>query len=177
MSERWLPAVGWEGSYEVSDLGRVRSVERIITQLSRSGNLYQRRIPPKILSPVVNGSGYFQVCLSNGYPARRQHVHTLILNAFVGPKPENMEACHGLGGNLDNRVTNLRWDTRQKNIGDRDRSGHTPRGEHHGIAKLTTSQVVAIRNSDRPRRELALSYGVSKGEIGNIINRKVWAHV
>lgn len=113
--EEWRPVLGWEGLYEVSDLGRVRS-------LSRGG--YRGRI----IKPYLNRKDYprLMVALCDG---KRKHggrqafptVHRIVLEAFVGPRPDGMEACHYNGDACDNRLKNLRWDTKMGNVADRRR--------------------------------------------------------
>lgn len=99
---RWLPVVRWEGVYEVSDAGAIRRV----------GSDQPRAAHP-------NHRGYLGVILSQG-PRRAQVTnHRAVLEAFVGPCPEGMQACHNNGDCADNRLANLRWDTPQGNAQDR----------------------------------------------------------
>ena len=89
---------------------------------------------------------------------RRVAVHRLVLLAFVGPCPEGMECCHGPGGPADNRLTNLRWDTRGANRLDAYDDSATRGAYAHPNAKLTPEQVNEIR--------AAISGGMSNGAIG-----------
>lgn len=117
-AERWVPVPGHEGIYEVSDLGRVRSVPRVATH--RNGS--SRRVDGKIRRLVPNGR-YLKVQLSTADGSRRTHwVHRLVLLAFVGDAP-GMNACHGNGDGRDNRLVNLRWDTPHENQMDKTRHG------------------------------------------------------
>ena len=100
MSERWLPAPGWEDRYQVSDLGRVANLDGHVL-----------RVAPQ-------HSGHLRVALWRNNRAHLAQVHRLVLLAFVGPCPEGMETCHGNGDPTDNRVANLRWDTRSANLMD-----------------------------------------------------------
>ena len=106
--EVWRPVVGYEGVYSVSDLGRVRRDEA-------STNTR----PGRILSGIVDKDGYLMVNLSRQNTARRRKVHRLVLEAFVGPCPDEMEACHFPDRTRsNNRLANLRWDTRKANWSD-----------------------------------------------------------
>lgn len=118
--ERWLPVVGYEGLYEVSDHGRVRSLDR---EYTRSDGVRTRR-SGRVLKPVPNSNGRHQVylCVPGG-KQRPQLVHRLVLEAFVGQCPEGMEACHKDDDHVNNNLSNLRWDTRQGNYDDRVRNG------------------------------------------------------
>lgn len=131
-AERWRPVPGYTGYYEVSDLGRVRSVDRTVTD--KRGRA--RRLRGVIHKPYLdrNGRPAVRLCIGRVYKCRQ--VHQLVLEAFIGARPAKMEACHNNGDKTDNRLINLRWDTRSQNIRDRVRHGthqmrnrtHCPRG-------------------------------------------------
>jgi hypothetical protein len=113
--ENWKAIPGWDGLYEVSDAGQVRSIDRVVK--GRSG---PTRYKGRILKPGQTTS-YAMVTLVETGVGRRQcaYVHDLVLLAFVGPKPSEMEVCHGPKGALDNSLANLRYDTRSANALDR----------------------------------------------------------
>lgn len=113
--EEWRPVVGYEGYYEVSDLGRVRSVDRV----SNIG----RRLKGKAMKQTAGSHGYLSVSLSREGVVKVRTVHSLVLEAFVGARPEGMEGCHGPNGVGDNRLSQLRWDSRRENALDRVRHG------------------------------------------------------
>lgn len=119
--EEWRAVVGFEGSYEVSDLGRVRSLDRVehFQRVdARSGKLVSvsRRHKGVLLVPEkVKKSGYLRVQLGKG---NKLYVHALVLTAFTGPCPDGFEGCHGDGDRTNNREPNLRWDTRRENVAD-----------------------------------------------------------
>ena len=119
MTETWRPVVGYEGLYEVSDRGHVRSVARFVR--GRAGAPSPR--VSRALERSANTHGYLHVSLSRENRRRTSYVHALVLQAFVGPKPEGMEACHADGDKRNNAVENLRWDTRSENAKDRVRHG------------------------------------------------------
>ncbi len=114
-AEVWRPIPKWEGLYEVSDQGRVRSLTRWVK--GRQGlTQYQGRV----LKPGY-GAKYALVTLAETGRGRRQqfYVHDLVLLVFVGPKPAGQEVCHGPTGRTDNTLVNLRYDTRSANAQDR----------------------------------------------------------
>lgn len=127
--ERWRPVVGYEGLYEVSDLGRVRSLDYVDAR----GRLWQGG--PRKSHPNVR-SGHPQIHLGRHGRRRMAYVHRLVLLAFVGPCPPGMEACHNDGNPTNNTLANLRWATRADNNLDRVRHGthnntrktHCPQG-------------------------------------------------
>lgn len=107
--ERWLPVVGYEGRYEVSDLGRVR-------ERTGFGLVFM-----KPLTPLPSGHLRFSVS-GMGKPRGQRYVHRAVLEAFVGPCPPGMECCHWDDDPANNRLENLRWDTPSGNARDRVRN-------------------------------------------------------
>lgn len=118
-SEEWKDIPGWTGEYQASSLGRIRSLDREITY--PNGKLFSRK--GKILSGSVNNSGYRAVSLFRNQTEKRFTVHSLVLMAFVGPRQGGMQACHWDGNRLNNRLSNLRWDTVESNHADKKRHG------------------------------------------------------
>lgn len=180
--ERWLPVVGWEGRYEASDRGRVRSLERRVEYMP--GRV--RTCAARIMRQSPDKDGYLNVNLApgaNGLRASKTRVHRIVLAAFVGPCPEGMEGCHGPGGRGNNRLGNLRWDTHTSNIGDKVAQGTAQRGEKNGWTRLTADQVTEIRalmGGGWRRRDtagIAARFGVSEGHLYSIHYRKCWAHL
>lgn len=116
--ERWA-VIPFCSGYEASSLGRVRSVDRVIM---RSNGQPQRR-RGQILSLIVRSDGRPTVCVSRGKHRTKRFVHHLVLEAFVGPRPEGMECCHDDDDPANNRLENLRWDTHSSNLNDRIKNG------------------------------------------------------
>lgn len=157
MKEAWKPVVDYEGYYEVSNLGRVRSVDRVVR-----GRLYKSRIlkPNWTGNPI--GTRYLCVGISKNGVARTTTVHRLVLEAWVGPCPDGCEACHGSGGNTDNSLDNLRWDTHESNCCDRFNDGFDPR--------------LRVKRSDGEEfdsiKEAAKFTGCNNGSISYVCNGK-----
>lgn len=174
MTEEWRPVVGFEGFYEVSSLGRVRSLVRQTRAGVRGG---------KMMSPQVDRRGYASVVLTAIALHRREtrYLHDLVLSAFVGPRPDGMDACHDPDPDRSNcRVDNLRWDTRRGNLADKQHHGTQTRGEGHPVAKLTELQVVEILRqaaAGNRQADIARCFGVTAGQIWLIVHRKQWRHV
>ena len=119
MPEQWKPVVGYEGLYEVSDHGRVRSLDKEVkSAVCRKGSRIRRG---KILQPVRTPKGYLTAALyRNGKASRkRQYVHRLVLEAFTGPCPEGMECRHIDGDSQNNNHSNLQWSTHKENCQDK----------------------------------------------------------
>lgn len=114
MSEVWKPVCGYQGWYEVSRTGLVRSVDRITS----NGRLRRG----KTLSPITTQHGYLVVNLNRNGTSKQRFIHELVLESFVGPKPIGMVCCHGVQGQQVNCVENLSYKTQAENLGpDRNR--------------------------------------------------------
>lgn len=148
--EKWKPVLGYEGSYEVSDHGRVRSLGRHIA--TRWGG--SRWLPGRAMRPFVSDSGYSRITLTGKGNPRKFLVHRLVLESFVEKCPRDMEACHANGVPDDNRLQNLRWDTKSANNNDRVRHGthhhtrktHCPQGHPLDAPNLVMGH---LRNGQR----------------------------
>jgi hypothetical protein len=167
-SERWLPAPGYEGWYEVSNRGRVRNLYWVI-----KGRMW----PGKILAQPLSWGGYPSVRLRDAGKPKAFFVHLLVLTAFAGLCPEGQEALHGPGGRLDASIGNLHWGTRQENILDRIRDGTHNRGARHGMARLTQAQVDEMRArwaTGETQTLLASEFGTTVGHVSAIVRNKSW---
>lgn len=178
IEEEWRPVVGLVGLYEVSNLGRVRNVERTVWRRGGRGSdpdkLYASKCRSKVRTLYQTEDGYQQLKLTERGSIL---VHTLVLEALVGPCPDGKEACHDDGNPGNNKLSNLRWDSPAGNAADRTRHGRSARGENQGGAKLTAIDVVAIRASGARRCDLARQYGVTPENIGRIRKGETWRHV
>lgn len=119
-TENWKPVVGFEGLYEVSDQGRVRSLDHSTT--GKDGRT--RRYKGRVLVGSVDSSGRIQVVLSKEGKGHYRRVHRLVLEAFVGPCPPGYEGCHWDDDRSNNHLSNLRWDTSSANSMDLVRNGN-----------------------------------------------------
>lgn len=173
MTERWLPAPGFDG-YEVSSLGRVRSLDREEPLLSRWGQMTVRRYKGRILSLGWTTNGYRKVNLSR----ETVLVHRLTCEAFHGPAPTpEHEVAHGDGDRANNVEVNLRWATTTENQADRKLHGTYTFGETHSAAKLNDQQVREIKSSVGKAALIAPRFGVSVGTVWRIRRGTAWGHV
>ena len=130
----WRAVPGYEGIYEVSSAGEVRSLTR------RSRNQWNEfTITGKTLSPGINSQGRPAVVLSRDGKGKTWLVHRLVAMAFLGPCPPGYVVCHNNGDRTDNRAENLRWDSRSANAIDSIKHGthfsvritHCPQGHEY----------------------------------------------
>lgn len=124
--------------------------------------------------------GYLGVGIRNHQGRRKVCVHTLVLETYVGPRPEGME-CRHLDGNTANcDLNNLAWGTQDENVCDRIRHGRLPKGELHHKAKLTALQVVQIRKrrmNGESLGKLGKEFSITKTYVQRIASRLSWKHV
>lgn len=176
MTEIWKAVVGWEGLYEVSDLGRVRSLDRL-----RKGGAYPGNHGSKgrVLTPGMSGfkRRYAYVGLKRYGKIKNVGIHALVLTAFVGFCPKGKEGCHGKLGAEVNTFSNLRWGTKKENAADAKNDGTTARGERAGAAKLTEKAVHVIRSAPWTRQtasKLAERFGVRSSQIRRVRKGERW---
>lgn len=175
--EEWRPVVGYEGKYEVSSIGRVRSIRRLV-----AGGRYWNN--GKLLSPWVTKQGYLVVGLGRTDTGGRSSVHRLVAIAFL-PKPrKNQTDINHIDGIKSNNVaSNLEWCTRSENTKHAIRLGlfkpTVIRGQAVGTSKLKTSQAIEIRRraQTESRRALAAEFSVCPQTISNIKTGASWSHL
>lgn len=131
----------------------------------------------KTLVPMPDGDGYLSVGLFRHGKCARRKVHLLVLEAFVGPRPDGMEGCHGDGDVSNCWLENLRWDTKEANQADRLRHGTDCRGEKSPKAKLTEANARRIREriaAGERSTEIAKDYSISVSTVRGIKAGRLW---
>lgn len=162
--EIWKDIPGFEGRYQASNQGRVRSLSRKVTGKNPYTNKpFIRTVKGRILKPARYAkSGHVSVVLGHG--ENGSPIHQLVMLAFLGPKPNGKEVLHRNGDPTDNRLTNLHYGSRSENIIDVYYQGKKWR-------KLSVDDVINIRQEllrGVSCKELAQRYGVAIGTISNI---------
>lgn len=171
MEEQWRAVVGYEGAYEVSNLGRVRSVDRVTT--------HGRRWRGRMLRQRTTCWGYAEVQLRWGDQPEHKKIHTMVLEAFVGPRPEGLEARHRDDDKSNNQLDNLMWGTSAENKADAIANGRFARGERSGLAKIRDADVLIVLQAviEAPTRVVAQRFGVSSTAVSHLVQRRTFAHV
>lgn len=175
MTERWAPLPG-NADYEVSDLGRVRSLERVVHR--HDGK--PMRVPGRILKPYLTKRGYLRVSPAGTGPTP---VHRLVAAAFVScsSEPALMTVNHIDGDKTNNAATNLEWISASANIIHAHRIGLTNAvGSANPRAKIRESDVKLIRHLyglGHRQVDLAARFGIDQTGISGIVLRKTWKHV
>ena len=185
LPEEWKPVQGYENHYEVSSLGRVRSLMWGGPQGSKP------RPAPRFVQTAAREAGYLFVGLcKQNLPRKYLLVHRMVLEAFVG-SGVGMDAHHVDCEPRNNALSNLEWKSRQDNVGERDRAGHTARGsicgaalhpekvrgEKNGRATLTEDVVRSIRTraaNGEKQIDIARSLGCGESAVHKIVVRRTW---
>lgn len=165
--------------YEVSNLGRVRSIDRRVANNSNSGRL----IKGQILKQQTDKDGYLRVTLRFHGKYKGQMVHRLVALAFIDNTENKPTVNHKDGNKKNNNVKNLEWSTHKEQINHADDNGLRvmPKGEESYNATLTDNEVVELFNlyktGNYSQSELADRFNTTKSAIQGIIHGKSWKHL
>lgn len=165
-TEVWLPIKNYEGRYEVSNFGRVKSLTSGRQSIMRG-------------SRFANGMQYKRVTLTSkdGIKATK-YIHILVLETFIGPRPNGSWGLHNDGNVINCHLSNLRWGTSQENSLDRIKHGNSLPREKNPNAKLKPEEIKEIRHQYVPgivkQSDLAIMFGVSQVQISRIIRNSSW---
>ena len=144
MLEEWKPIFGYESFYEVSNLGRVRSLPRFVN----SGRVQGIR-KGKVLIPMVNGMNYEQVCLFVNKKRKNTLVHILVASHFLIKADSDLEVNHKDGNPRNNVINNLEWITHKKNM-----EHAVKTGLFHGrkvVCKTTGNRYLSVSEAARDK--------------------------
>lgn len=181
--EEWKPVVGYEGLYEISNTGRVKSTERATTVYDeRCSSLFQRFVAERMLKPVLKGIGYYQVSLckeSSDKPRTiNHHIHRLVAEAFIDNPENKREVNHINGVKTDNNLNNLEWATTSENRKHAYATGlkSNRKGPDASDSKLTHQQVgdvyYSLKMKLADQNQLAVKYNVCQQSISNLWRKK-----
>jgi hypothetical protein len=171
-NEHWKAVLGWEAYYEVSSLGRLRSKPR----KGANGRTYGGHE----VAPIAGSRGYLVVNLSRPGLRRQLFLHKVVLEAFMGARPDGAEACHNNGERHDCRLENLRWDSRSANHQDKRLHGTAQIGERANNVRATEAAVREIRERGLSLAEAQRQFGrsgLSATNFKRIKSGRTWRHV
>ena len=172
-TQTWKDIPGFVGKYQVSDLGKVRSIVRTSDGYEQIG---------KELKGNTTDHGYQRVILTKSrLRSKHYYVHRLVAITFLGDyTADELEVAHNDGNKLNNKLENLRWTTSKDNSADQLRHGTRNQGEKHGCAKLTAKDVTmmrGLRGLGATLQYIADLYGISNSHCHRIISGQAWSHV
>lgn len=180
MKEEWRPIKGFEGIYEVSNLGRVRSVDRVVEFERKNGTVIRWTKKGKIRTPCLDGKkNYLHVILTDGKRKRQANVHRLVAEAFIA-NPDNLPEVNHIDENkTNNAADNLEWcdHVYNNNYG---KKRFITRGERNPQCKMAEATIQAIRREYDPSNvgtricDLSRKYGISQTHVYNIVNGIRW---
>lgn len=162
--EKWKDVKGFEGFYQVSNLGRIKSF---------------CRKKPIILKPKIKENGYLEVCLFG----KSQYVHRLVVVAFISEIKKGLNVNHKDGIKGNNNLNNLEIVTISENLLHAFRNGlRTPyktKGTKNGNSKLTEIDVLQIRKTFKKGKsvEFAKRFKVDPSTILSVFKRSTWKHI
>jgi len=165
MEEIWRPIINYEGLYEVSNYGKIKSFK------------YGKE---RILKSKRNKSGHLTIALHKNSTPHYFYIHRLVLETFIGPCPKGMESCHNDGNPSNNFIDNLRYDTKSNNQRDRIKHGTDQKGSNNNHSILTEEKVMGIKRdltSGLSYTKIAKKYSVSKSAIAHINKGRSWEHI
>lgn len=180
MKEIWKSVTGYP-YYEVSNLGRVRTLNRWVEYM-RMGKLMRRLIKGQLIKPVADKDGYVFVGLV-GYgskPKCIKYVHRMVARAFHGkPPPGKDHVLHGDDCPSNNIATNLRWGSNLDNVKDRDSKGRQASGARNGWAGITDKQARDSRTyvllPEVTVSDIMELLGIKEGLARSILNGRHWS--
>lgn len=179
MEEIWKDIPEYEGMYQISNFGRVKSLGRPYT--NRLG--HTRTLKERYMTLVPNTSGYLEFACCNNNVYKRFRVHRLVAMTFI-PNPENKPQVNHIDGDkTNNRVDNLEWNTASENIQHAFDTGLMKQytGEKNPASKLTKDDVITIKRllneKNMLQKEIAELFNVEPSLISMIKYKKIWKHV
>jgi hypothetical protein len=175
--EVWKDIEGYEGLYQVSNIGRVKSLQRIAPR-SKFGNI---PVKERILKFGKNRCGYNYVNLKLFSVSKTFTVHRLVTKAFLPNMENKPDVNHKNGIKTDNRVKNLEWVTTSENVKHSFKNGfQSNKCEKNPSSKISKNDVLRIRSEefkDIPKSEIALIFGISKGNVNKILRKAIWQDI
>lgn len=181
-NEKWLPILGFETLFEISNYGRVKSLGRQVKFVHKNGTMFYKFMKEKLVKPQICASDRLHVLLKTFYKNKPKHafLHRLVGCAFLD-NYNNLPEINHIDGNVwNNHVDNLEWVSPQDNKNHAQRLGLVMRGERHVATSLTENDILEIRQLHHVGmsiRKLAKKYNLSNSGMSCIVNRITWKHI
>lgn len=175
--EIWKDIIGYEGYYQVSSFGNVKSLDRLVKHWTGSYKI-QKGI---LLNPIKTKQGYIRTSFRLKGTRKFYFIHRLVCLMFI-PNPENKPQVNHINGiKTDNRVENLEWCTDKENKihSIENNLKKMPKGEANTGSKLKNEDIIRIRELNQyiSQTEISKTYNVSQSLIHRIVKKKIWKHI
>jgi len=171
MKEIWKDIKGFKGLYQISNLGRVKSLKK------KRGFLILKE---KILKSHLDNLGYQMLTLVKNKKHKQYRIHRLVAIAFISNLNNKKEVNHIDGNKSNNNILNLEWSTRSENMKHADKMGlRNINGENNNKSKLKNENIIFIRKNKNKysQKELAFLFNVTNANICSILKNKTWRHI
>ena len=175
MKEIWKDIKNYEGRYQISNFGNVRSVTRTVLKRGKYATIKGR-----VLSLNYKSNGYVYIELSKNSKKKTFRVHRLVAEAFLENKDSKKQVNHKDLNKNNNIVDNLEWSTQSENMNHAYKNGACRNEEKHHKARLKKQDIIKIRillNQGLKQRDIAEKFNVSQYTIWAIHNKKTWKYV
>lgn len=176
--EIWKDIKGFEGVYQISNFGNVKSFTRSCLRKDGRGCVTTKG---RNIKKINHNKGYYQVILSNGTIKKHCLIHRLVAETFIS-NLENKRCVNHIDGNKQNNLfSNLEWATYSENnkhaYDIKLKIPYDRNGNKSPNSKLTDKDVLEIRNSNLSAFELSVRYNLLPSSIRNILKRRSWKHI
>lgn len=173
MEEEWRWVIGYEGEYQISSFGRVRSIPRVVVMKNGITKTVHGRI-----RKLKYCQGYPKIEFT-GHGKKGSTVHRLVAAAFLGPQPPGMEVRHHDSNPGNPRLDNLSYSTHKVNHSDRAANGTNNAGETNKASKITQEQALTVLALGRlfPHRTVGAQFGLSGSQVARIVSGENWRHL
>ena len=173
--EQWRSITGYDGIYEVSNLGRVRSLDRWVRYKNGRVQHYPGTIKTLHEFGGCVGNRYHSVALSRNARLSTRYVHHLVAEEFIGPRPVGHDVCHNDNSRKNNNVLNLRYDTRAGNFADKHAAGTIPTDKNN-ILDVTDVRLIRTKLDEGMKgQDIAALFKVTPSTISQIKTGRIWS--
>lgn len=181
MIEEWCPIPGYEGLYEVSSTGRVRSLDRVVSYVWRGRPKVMSKAGT-VLAPEIDDDGYFRVRLFRNGNQQKFGIHQLVALAFIANPDGLPEVAHIDHNRRHNRPSNLKWASRPGNHTDSViENRYSLAGPNLGRKRtFTADEIRSIRSrfaSGDRQVDIAHDLGIRQEQVRKIVSRERWGHI
>ena len=178
MAEEWKDIQGYEGKYQVSTLGRVKSLARIIYK-----GHYQAFYSEKIMIAYLEKNGYLSTRLYDGNNKNKKIlIHRIVAQAFLSNPEKKAQVNHKNGDKTNNRIENLEWATCKENINHAIQIGIiNNKGENNAKAKLTDKDASEVKRlylkENMKQRDIAKIFNISQTTVWSVVHGRVYSYL